>query len=208
MPSSCQNFPFLPSSSALFPTLLEKPGATTAHSLFKVPVQEEDDDTVLESNVKSESARGVLLRAARLLTWDEMPAAHIAVFEAVMRLLRRLHSADGANDIAAGNREATARISNTSVNGQHTESPDSDDVYAEAVEQFANEPAAEDVYWMEEELDQNDCYFMAVAAHNNADVTHAGTLPFLKSLSFLNRHKTINHFWSKSDLKLAVEFPP
>jgi hypothetical protein len=170
------SFSFSAFSSPCLFVWSNQPGATTAHSLFKIPVQEEDNDTVLESNVKLESARGTLLRAARLLTWDEMPAAHIAVFEAIMRLLRRLHSGNRTNDIPQRDEEANVRSSSTSANGGHNESPDPDDVYAQAAEQFANEPAAEDEYFMEEELDQDDCYFMATA-EDDETINQTGTLP-------------------------------
>ena len=63
-------------------------GGGTAHSLFKIPVNDEEHPTC---NVKHKSMRASLLRLADVIIWDEMPMMHRKNVEAVHRLLCDLH---------------------------------------------------------------------------------------------------------------------
>ena len=178
---------------------LEQPGATTAHSLFKIPVLEEDDDSVLESRLEPDSARGMLLRAARLITWDELPAAHIAVFEAAMRLLHKLHErgrsgrsgggggrgggsgsgsggGSGSSDGGSGGSGRSSRgISNRISSGNDASADDlhdADDVYAAAAAVCSQEGPLQEDY--DAQPDPEDEYFMAAEEEELTAAARAG----------------------------------
>ena len=62
----------------------------TAHSLFKFPVvedQDRDEDREIRCQLKRDSNRYQLLKAANLIVWDEFPSNHKEVFEAAYRAL-------------------------------------------------------------------------------------------------------------------------
>lgn len=63
----------------------------TAHGLFKVPVLEEDDQSMLESSVQSHSERTELLAALDCLCWDEIPNQNREVVELAMDLLNGMN---------------------------------------------------------------------------------------------------------------------
>ncbi|TFY77073.1 hypothetical protein EWM64_g6940 [Hericium alpestre] len=67
-------------------------GGRTAHSLYRVPVEE--NSTLLKSTVGMRSARADLLRQADLHILDEAPMANKAVTECIDDLLRSLGDAD------------------------------------------------------------------------------------------------------------------
>lgn len=60
--------------------------ATTAHSLFKIPADniddDQNDDTILRSLLRAFPGQEQLLEAARFIGWDEFPSAHSRVIEA------------------------------------------------------------------------------------------------------------------------------
>ena len=64
-------------------------GGTTAHSLFKIPVEDEadreDEEHELSCKLPEGSQRLELLQAANLIVWDEFPNNHRQSFEAVYR---------------------------------------------------------------------------------------------------------------------------
>jgi hypothetical protein len=101
---------------------LNQPNGFTAHSNYGIPVLDKDDHTVLCSVVEPHSSRGQLLSAACLQTWDEIAAAHVSVFHAVLRLLRQLqvhvtpdvHPADVAESLLQQRLPATGTLSATS----------------------------------------------------------------------------------------------
>jgi ATP-dependent DNA helicase PIF1 len=72
-------------SSGIAALLLD--GGTTAHSRFGLPLQPLGDgsDTCL---LKAQNEQYELLRAARLILWDEAPMCHRGCFEALDRLLK------------------------------------------------------------------------------------------------------------------------
>ena len=62
----------------------------TANSLFKFPVvedQDRDEDREIRCQLKRDSNRYELLKAANLIVWDEFPSNHKEVFEAAYRAL-------------------------------------------------------------------------------------------------------------------------
>ena len=61
-------------------------GGRTVHSMFKLPVTE--DNVGMISSIEPHSARADFLRRAAFIVWDELPMANIAAFEAVDVLLR------------------------------------------------------------------------------------------------------------------------
>lgn len=67
-------------------------GGTTAHSLFRIPVEEDaaekQEDETLNCKLHEGSQRLELLRAAHLIVWDEFPNNHRHSFEAVYRAMR------------------------------------------------------------------------------------------------------------------------
>ena len=64
---------------------LNHEGGTTAHSMYKIPVTDEDEAP--QCNVTAGSQRGELLKTAAVHIWDEFPMCHRRVFEAVSRCL-------------------------------------------------------------------------------------------------------------------------
>jgi hypothetical protein len=72
--------------SGIAATLLEK--GRTCHSRFGLPVPLPRDDVT--SSISAQSGRAEVLRAARLLLWDEAPMAPKEALAAVDRLLRDL----------------------------------------------------------------------------------------------------------------------
>jgi hypothetical protein len=62
------------------------PGGRTAHSRFKIPVQDLDKDSVCF--IGKQSPEAAVIRAADLIVWDEAPMMHKHVFQAVDRTLR------------------------------------------------------------------------------------------------------------------------
>ncbi len=66
-------------SSGIVALLLE--GGYTAHSRFKIPIASLCGSSVCY--VPLNSPQAALIRAARLIVWDEAPMAHKHVFEAV-----------------------------------------------------------------------------------------------------------------------------
>lgn len=63
-------------------------GGCTAHSLFQIPVEE--NNTNLQSTIKINSGRADLLREAKIIIWDELPMANKAVLECVDLLLKEI----------------------------------------------------------------------------------------------------------------------
>ena len=61
-------------------------GGRTAHFMFKIPVEGLDDASMC--NIAKESNRAALLRAARLIIWDEITMQHRNAPEALDRTLR------------------------------------------------------------------------------------------------------------------------
>ncbi|KIJ45444.1 hypothetical protein M422DRAFT_251221 [Sphaerobolus stellatus SS14] len=68
------------------------PGGRTAHSAFKVPVQENNE--LLVAEVEYNSPRADLLQEASVIFWDEAPMANCAVLECVDILLRNICQRD------------------------------------------------------------------------------------------------------------------
>ena len=77
--------------SGIAATLLEK--GRTCHSRFGLPVPLPRD--AVSSSISAQSGRAEVLRAARLLLWDEAPMAPKEALEAVDRLLRDLMDTPG-----------------------------------------------------------------------------------------------------------------
>lgn len=67
-------------------------GGRTAHTLFRLPVV--DDDTAVVSRINDGDARADFLREALFIVWDELPMANISAFEAVDALLREVMGKD------------------------------------------------------------------------------------------------------------------
>src|SRR6185436_3628810 len=63
-------------------------GGRTAHSLFRIPVEYNDDGCKCQVNLNSERAE--LIRETSAITWDELPMAQKGNIEAVDMLLRDL----------------------------------------------------------------------------------------------------------------------
>ena len=66
---------------------------TTAHGLFRIPI-DEGHTTKGSCSVSNNTQRADLLRAAVLITWDELPMAHRFDVEAVDEMLRDIRSSD------------------------------------------------------------------------------------------------------------------
>jgi hypothetical protein len=66
-------------------------GGQTAHSLFKIPINLNDESTCA---IDSDSDLAELIRMASLIIWDEAPMQHKHAFEAVDRTLRDLTGMD------------------------------------------------------------------------------------------------------------------
>ena len=70
-------------------------GASTAHSLFKIPVPEgKDDEDDLVCGISKTQQRADLLKAADLIIWDEFPMTRVHCADAVDRLLSDLMDGD------------------------------------------------------------------------------------------------------------------
>ncbi|XP_027174539.1 ATP-dependent DNA helicase PIF1-like [Coffea eugenioides] len=67
------------------------PGGRTAHSRFKIPLQQEINSTC---NISKQSAIGQLVQVARLIIWDEAAMAKKYAIESLDRLLRDLLNSD------------------------------------------------------------------------------------------------------------------
>lgn len=70
-------------------TALQLPGGWTAHSMFKLPL----DDRVVPGavcNIKRQTQRVELLRKCDLIVWDELPTTHKYCVEALDIPLRDL----------------------------------------------------------------------------------------------------------------------
>ena len=76
--------------SGLAATVL--PGGRTVHATFKLPVPMPTADA--SSTLEAQTDNGSLVRAARLIIWDEAPNAPRAAFEAVERTCRYLSGDD------------------------------------------------------------------------------------------------------------------
>lgn len=63
-------------------------GGCTAHSLFRVPIEE--NNTNLQSSIKYNSNRTDLIRATKLIIWDELPMANKAILDCVDILLQQI----------------------------------------------------------------------------------------------------------------------
>jgi hypothetical protein len=62
------------------------PGGRTAHSRFRIPVKDLNNDSAC--NINKQGPEAALIRAADLIVWDEAPMMHKHVFEAVDKTLR------------------------------------------------------------------------------------------------------------------------
>ena len=62
---------------------LNHEGGTTAHSMYKIPVTDEDEALQCNVTAGSQLQRGELLQTAAVHIWDEFPMCHRRVFEAV-----------------------------------------------------------------------------------------------------------------------------
>nr|XP_027083711.1 uncharacterized protein LOC113706012 [Coffea arabica] len=67
------------------------PGGRTAHSRFKIPLQQEINSTC---NISKQSAIGKLIQLARLIIWDEAAMAKKYAIESFDRLLKDLLNSD------------------------------------------------------------------------------------------------------------------
>jgi len=63
-------------------------GGCTAHTLFRLPVVQENEDVV--SRIAEHDARADFLREALCIVWDELPMANISAFHAVDCMLREV----------------------------------------------------------------------------------------------------------------------
>jgi len=78
------------SSSGISALLIS--GGRTAHSMFKIPIDGLDDRSVC--SIAKRSQRAELMRAAKVIIWDEISAQHRYAVEAVDRTLRDIRGAD------------------------------------------------------------------------------------------------------------------
>ena len=63
-------------------------GATTAHTLFRIPVKDPDDDSdVLQCAIGRSSQRAEIIRAASVIIWDELAMADVSWMDAVDQAL-------------------------------------------------------------------------------------------------------------------------
>ena len=63
-------------------------GGYTAHSLFRIPVLDKEDDTEeFHCNVTGGSQRAELIRSAVAIIWDELPMAKANSLDAVDEML-------------------------------------------------------------------------------------------------------------------------
>jgi aromatic ring hydroxylase len=63
-------------------------GGRTAHSMFKIPVENLTDESLY--SISKESQRADLLRQTRLIIWDEASPQHRHTFEALDKTCRDL----------------------------------------------------------------------------------------------------------------------
>ncbi|CAH9110176.1 unnamed protein product, partial [Cuscuta epithymum] len=61
------------------------PGGRTAHSRFAIPININEDSTC---NIKQGSQLAGLIRACKLIIWDEAPMVHKHCFEALDKSMR------------------------------------------------------------------------------------------------------------------------
>ena len=64
------------------------PQGRTAHSLFGIPVREDNNE--IHSRINPFSDRGHYLRGLDLIVWEELPMANKSTIEAVSRLLQSI----------------------------------------------------------------------------------------------------------------------
>ena len=63
-------------------------GAATAHTLFRIPVKDPDDDSdVLQCAIGRSSQRAEIIRAASVIIWDELAMADVSWMDAVDQAL-------------------------------------------------------------------------------------------------------------------------
>jgi len=87
---SCNHVALAVASSGIAAGIL--PGGTTAHSMFRLPLDLGDGTGVW--NITNGSQRAELIRAAQLIVFDEAPMAHRYIFEILDRSLRDLMDID------------------------------------------------------------------------------------------------------------------
>jgi hypothetical protein len=78
------------SSSGILALLISS--GRTAHSMFKIPIDGLDDRSIC--SIAKRSQRAELMRAAKVIIWDEIGAQHRYAVEAVDRTLRDTRGAD------------------------------------------------------------------------------------------------------------------
>ncbi|KAF8337093.1 uncharacterized protein EI90DRAFT_2817447, partial [Cantharellus anzutake] len=66
----------------------------TAHSLFGLPIIDDETAIHIESCISPHSSHTEYLRHASAIIWDELPMAHVALIEAVDSLLRQIMGAN------------------------------------------------------------------------------------------------------------------
>ena len=72
---------------------LQQPGGWTAHSMFKLPFEDNDVPGAL-CNIRGESQRAELIRNCDLIIWDELSMTHKYCVEALNKTLRHLLNTD------------------------------------------------------------------------------------------------------------------
>ncbi|CAG8815129.1 20560_t:CDS:1, partial [Cetraspora pellucida] len=101
----------LPCGTTALAALLYE-GGRTAHSLFRMPVEE--NNVNVQSTIRYHSNRADLIRESMLIIWDELPMANKAVLEGVDLLLRQICNKDepfrGKPFIGAGDFRQVAPI--------------------------------------------------------------------------------------------------
>jgi hypothetical protein len=70
------------------------PGGRTAHSMFKIPIENLSSDSIC--GISKDSTRAELMRAAQCIVWDEIVPQHRHAVEALDRTLRDLRDCDTA----------------------------------------------------------------------------------------------------------------
>ena len=66
---------------------LQLPGAWTAHSMFKLPMDENLTPSCV-CNISTNTQRAHLIRCSDLIVWDELPMTHRYCVEALNRTLK------------------------------------------------------------------------------------------------------------------------
>ena len=79
-------------SSGIAATLLLN--GRTAHSIFKIPIQLNEDSICSIKNYESDSKSGKLFRSCRFIVWDECTMTHNHALEAVDRMVRDIINKD------------------------------------------------------------------------------------------------------------------